>query len=384
MITALESLVYGWGRSSWVIGMLPIHLGRTSSTSLSIAAIRRASTEGAMCLLTLITPLGVWEPFRVQGRFLPPPRRLGVWEPQVMEYGVQASWSLGVWGPSSDSRSRRNVGFWVEMGENIDVPTFERGVKKVLKAMLKEEDSLVHCIQGKHRSGSFLVFVTALVEDGVDVEVLINEYLQEDPILRPHDRGCVFRVWRESGLRPLLAAARRDPEVKHLVAEIHARLDESRGVKESRRQGVQAKQRPRASRGRGVEGSRSGQHGIKRPSEAQSQQAQKRAFLIPSSSASSSTAGPQEAGPQEPAGPARSQDVEVSAGPTVGNYRYKPGDWQCPECGNWNFSGRQWCNFNKCSQAFWKRGDWTCAACGNHNFASRTTCAMRRCQAPRP
>ena len=155
-------------------------------------------------------------------------KRVGVWEPQVMEFGVQASWSLGVWEPSSDSRSRRNVGFWVEMGVDMDVPTFERGVKKFLKATLKEENILVHCKQGKHRSGSFLIFVIALIEDGVDVEVLINEYLQEDDYLRPHDRGCVLRVWRESGLRPLLANARRDPEVKHLVAEIHARLDPER------------------------------------------------------------------------------------------------------------------------------------------------------------
>ena len=163
-----------------------------------------------------------------------------------MEYGVQ-----GVWEPSSDSRSRRNVGFWVEMGLNMDAATFERGVKKVLKSMLKEEDSLVHCIQGKHRSGSFRIFVQALVEDGMDVEALINEYLQGDPILRPHDRGCVLRVWRESCLRPLLAAARRDPEVKHLVAEIHARLDE---IKESRPWRVEASGREPQSQQKKKEG----------------------------------------------------------------------------------------------------------------------------------
>ena len=39
-------LAHGWASSGWVIGMLPIHLGQTSSTSSSIAATKRASTEG--------------------------------------------------------------------------------------------------------------------------------------------------------------------------------------------------------------------------------------------------------------------------------------------------------------------------------------------------
>ena len=149
-----------------------------------------------------------------------------------MEYGVRGSWSLGVWGPSS-SRSRRNVGFWVEMGETMDVPTLERGVKKVLRSMLEERDTLVHCKQGKHRSGSFLIFVFGLIDDERDVDVLINEYLLEDPLLQPHDRRCVFRVWRESDLRAVLVCAREDPEIIRLVAEIHARMG-VQGVEESR------------------------------------------------------------------------------------------------------------------------------------------------------
>ena len=312
-----------------------------------------------------------------------------------MEYGVQASWSLGVWESSSYSRSRRNVGFWVEMGENIDVPTLERGVKKVMKTMLEGRDTLVHCLQGKHRSGGFLIFVAAIIDDKDD-DFMINEYLQ-DRILRPHDRGCVYRVWRESGLRPLLAAARLDREVQHLVEHIHARMDEAsgrQGVEASRRPGVEASGRPGVEasgcQGPGVEASgrksqsQQEKRGVKRPSEAQSQQeGQKRPqlTLTPNSSFANSSTASRGRGVETPQ---RSAGSSQAPQPIVGNYRYKPGDWQCPECGNWNYSGRQTCNFNNCPLAYWKRGDWECIVCGNHNYASRTTCNKRSCQAPKP
>ena len=79
MTAPSAELAHGWASSGWVIGMLPIHLGQTSSTSSSIAATKRASTEGgpfgtSMCLLTP-TPEASWESlnimeYGVQGRFL--------------------------------------------------------------------------------------------------------------------------------------------------------------------------------------------------------------------------------------------------------------------------------------------------------------------------
>lgn len=339
---------------------------------------------------------------------------------------------------------RRNVGFWMEMGLNMDVPTLQQAVKKVLRAMLEERDTLVHCKQGKHRSGCFLMFVNAVIDDGIDVEVWLDDYLKHS-ILRPHDRGCVLRAWRESGLSKLLGATRRDAEVQGLVAEIHARVDESgrQGVEGSRREqrgsegetttimigsggrrGVEGsrgehrgrkrpeqrgRKRPSESQSqpekpvssgdvevqgpvakiharvdestprlpdattmigsgclRGVEGSRGEQRGRKRPSESQSQPEK------PASSGSSSSL--------------QGRGVEGSAGPqpSFSTYKYKPGDWQCYGCGNWNYAYRQQCNFRHCPRAYWKRGDWTCDVCGNHNYASRTQCAIRTCQAPKP
>ena len=115
----------------------------------------------------------------------------------------------------------------MEMGLNMDVPTLQRAVKKVMRAMLEERDTLVHCKQGKHRSGSFLIYVTAVIHAGGAVEVWFNEYLKHG-FLRPRDRGSLLRAWKESGLSELLGVTRRDAEVQGLVAEFHTRVRKSR------------------------------------------------------------------------------------------------------------------------------------------------------------
>ena len=124
----------------------------------------------------------------------------------------------------------------MEMGLNMDVPTLQRAVKIVLRAMLEEPVTLVHCKQGKHHSGSFLIYVTAVIHAGEAVGVWFNEYPKHG-ILRPHDRGSVLRAWKESGLSELLDVTRRDAEVQGLVAECHTR------VRESRRQEVEGSRR---------------------------------------------------------------------------------------------------------------------------------------------
>ena len=233
------------------------------------------------------------------------------------------------------------------MGEKMDVEDLQRGVKKVLKYMLEGLDTLVHCVQGKHRSGGFLVFVLALIS-GNDADDMINDYLKKDPVLRHHDSSCVFRVWKESNLRTVLEKARQDSEVKHMASEIHLRMglrtswclevveveapedEASRGVrsrgvdKESR--GVQTEV-DKESRGVQTEVEASGR-GVKRSSEdQQSQQAQKRAHLTSESSSDSTASRSQEVErPQGSAGSSPGQDVKVSATPqpTVGNYRLPP------------------------------------------------------------
>merc|ERR1719331_3036777 len=73
----------------------------------------------------------------------------------------------------------------------------------------------------------------------------------------------------------------------------------------------------------------------------------------------------------------------------------RPGDWDCPKCGNLNFSSRTKCNgtlpngdgcllarpeFEKYgvalvkSKMMHKEGDWNCFRCGNINFQIRDEC----------
>ena len=45
------------------------------------------------------------------------------------------------------------------------MPTLQRAVKKVLKALIAGKDVLVHCIDGTRHAGAFLCFVLSLLGD---------------------------------------------------------------------------------------------------------------------------------------------------------------------------------------------------------------------------
>ncbi|KAK3418873.1 hypothetical protein EUGRSUZ_H04636 [Eucalyptus grandis] len=74
-------------------------------------------------------------------------------------------------------------------------------------------------------------------------------------------------------------------------------------------------------------------------------------------------------------------------------------DWQCPNCGNVNFSFREVCNMRKCntpkpgsqvpkSDKNYKQkmpeGSWKCEQCGNINYPFRTKCNKQNCGADKP
>ena len=50
-----------------------------------------------------------------------------------------------------------------------------------LRSILDERDTLVHCMQGKHRSGGFLIFVLSLICSEEDADDMINKYMKMDP-----------------------------------------------------------------------------------------------------------------------------------------------------------------------------------------------------------
>lgn len=257
---------------------------------------------------------------------------------------------------------RRNVGFWCEMGLSMQVGDLERAVRLALRALAAGENVLVHCRRGKHRSGAFLCFLLALIRDK-PLQEMIDEYCT-DYFLWPGDRRYVERAVEECGLRTLIDAARGDSGVRALLAELHAKCQ---GV-----EGSHAAEESHAAAGAGVEAS--GRQGVE----------ESRAAAAGAGVKASRRGGVED---DEPAAKRqRSSGASSSSGPTpsIEGHEVKPGDWRCPECGNWNYAWRTQCNFRHCPLSYWKRGDWTCPACGNHNYASRSFCNARKCGAPNP
>merc|ERR1719433_1625028 len=71
-----------------------------------------------------------------------------------------------------------------------------------------------------------------------------------------------------------------------------------------------------------------------------------------------------------------------------GQANAKPGDWECPACGNRNFSARDKCNLcgagrsPNAKRMGMHPGDWICPNCGDLVFASKSACKM--CGTPKP
>ena len=110
------------------------------------------------------------------------------------------------------------------MGPEMNVDKVEEAVKMVMEHMADNQDVLVHCKQGMHCSGSFLCFVTALIDERWNVKQIMDDYL-EDLLFQLHDGPCLWRLWRESGLWDVLGKARTDSEIHNLVADIKLKMD---------------------------------------------------------------------------------------------------------------------------------------------------------------
>ena len=292
---------------------------------------------------------------------------------------------------------RRNVGFWAEMGSRrrgVEEPPreqdFEAAVLLVLETLANDQDTLVHCKQGKHRSGAFRCFIVALVLNK-DFVIILDDYLKTD--LLPHDRKYLVQVVFECNLHARMEKARADKRVKRILDTISEKV-ERRGVEESAERvekypekypGTKAKQRPKKA--------------VLRPASEVEAAAHPKLCLQPVPTWRPRPRPPatpppafqgnkrlQEAIEKRKAKMARSSSSSSSnegQGVVGSSYEWRPGDWQCKICNNWNKNCRAQCHFAACPGATWKPGDWTCTVCGNHNWASREVCAMRKCGARR-
>ena len=94
---------------------------------------------------------------------------------------------------------RRNVGVWAELGSrrrgvaksSLHFDDFLLAVSRTLRMLSNGKGVLVHCRQGKHRSGAFLCFILALILEESLAERL-DKYLKADFL--PHDRRCLMQV----------------------------------------------------------------------------------------------------------------------------------------------------------------------------------------------
>ena len=79
------------------------------------------------------------------------------------------------------------------MGVNIDENDFQRAVVKALTKLCQGQDVLVHCMQGKHRTGAFLCFLLCLL-DGEELDEVAERYCTNDSYLHRGDRRRVFQA----------------------------------------------------------------------------------------------------------------------------------------------------------------------------------------------
>ena len=116
------------------------------------------------------------------------------------------------------------MGFQVKMGADMKVAVLEQGVKMFMRAMWKNQDTLVYCDQGLIRSGCFLIFVTSLLHKYWRlVEDIMESYL-DDPIFNHRSRACLYSSWLQSGLGEVLDSARDDLEILNLASKIRPKM----------------------------------------------------------------------------------------------------------------------------------------------------------------
>ena len=89
------------------------------------------------------------------------------------------------------------------------------------------KDTLVHCMQGKHRSGAFLCFIQAFICN--DFQRRLDDYLKSD--LLPRDRKYLTHIVFERDLHARLRSAHANPGCKRHVDTISEKVAH-RGVEE--------------------------------------------------------------------------------------------------------------------------------------------------------
>ena len=290
----------------------------------------------------------------------------------------------------------------------------EHAVKMTLVAVLFGESILIHCRQGKHRSGTVACFMYCLL-CGCTLNDALPAYRSCNRRVVGRDIGIVRDIWDKNNLTQALEYFREQGWVQNMVGNILHKVFVPTVPRP-----LSAPSRTTAARAR----SRSPQPRKMPKSRPQPQAASSSGAASSSDAASSGTPVAEIIDLEAPVDCPQSDvythateraeaDVvrERTPSPTRGrrlawtcgdcgnlnNRTYtvcsrvgcggrlphlqRSGDWPCLDCGHMNRSWRDHCNWSHCPS-----NDWVCPACGNLNFGDRRFCNRKSppCSEPRP
>ena len=314
----------------------------------------------------------------------------------------------------------------------------EHAIKMTFVALLFGASILVHCAQGKHRSGAFGCFMFCLLCDCSLDQSLSAYRTRNRRIAAGHDIKRVRDIWRKNGLQAALEYFRGQQWVLNMIGNIMYKIFEPT-VRSPLTRAAQPKWRPLAQpKRRPLAQSAEPPVPPPLPESDAPHPKRRRVALRPSpkwaaaSSASSDAtwadtsdevvvvdADTQSAVHRPMSDIRRSAlaramaDVLVDRTPSptrarrlawqceaCGNLnnrtshhcsqagckgklpqRMQQGDWECLHCGHMNRRWRDHCNWSHCPS-----NDWVCPSCDNLNFGDRRVCNGRDppCRAPRP
>ena len=247
---------------------------------------------------------------------------------------------------------------WVSKGRTHNGGTWwqrmEHAVKMVFVAVLFGSSVLIHCRQGKHRSGATGCFMFCLLT-GCDFTMAMNTYRGRNQRVQGHDLRCVRRCWDENHMASALDHFRGQQWVRNMIGNILHKifappvpspLPRDRSRSRGRSQEVQAKRMPR-------------------PAAAQAKRMPIRlvptSAPVPSAPVRPSTA-PDEVGRDLVLDASRAAD-EVGRDRTPSPPAGHRLAWTCEACGNLNLRNSLHCSRPGCDGRMPQRlraGDWEC------------------------
>ena len=268
-----------------------------------------------------------------------------------------------------------------------------RAVELCLIALIAGGKALVHCRQGKHRSGTFASVVLAVLLD-LSLDDAVEMYFRERPLVLKRDQAIVWKIIAKRGIREWLDGFRAQFDTSRLMEEANSKKRQ----KNSEALKLPARKRPKQQ---GSEVPTSSEVPKLLPLQAKSAPALPPASSsgVPRRAASSATPSSSEVPPWRAASSAtpsssgvppcpveedlweEDQWEEVEAEEVRDARLPEDGAWECPGCASMNLRSKMRCPCG-CLRPLvqdWRDGDWTCRDCGNHNFKWRKDCANTHC-----